>query len=93
MQFLLFALSAAAKKRERKGGRDRPQRPSQIPESGLREGESTEREREEGNDLRVSRGGSRLMPSAFPQQRFGLRILGETWRVHSTLAGSVNPAI
>ena len=49
-------------------------------------------QRGEGNDLRASRGGSRLMPSAFPQQRFGLRILGETWRVHSTLAGSVNLA-
>ena len=82
MQFLLFALSAAAKKGEREGGRDRPQRPSQIPEeSGLRE----RAQREEGNDLGASRGGSRLMPSAFPQQRFGLR-------VHSTLAGSVDPA-
>ena len=86
MQFLLFALSAAAKKGEREGGRDRPQRPSQIPEeSGLRE----RAQREEGNDLGASRGGSRLMPSAFPQW---LRILGETSRVHSTLAGSVDPA-
>ena len=47
MQFLLFSLSAAAKKEgERRW--DRPKRPSQIPEeSGLRERERGHREKGE----------------------------------------------